>query len=149
MSEKRYKLELPKGLTCSECMLGLDITKEQASSIHAQCEAIEAQPEGRQWRDGDVVQHNTGKIVILIHGEPHWIHAGKSNLSLSVCESSVFTYIGNLSDLLAQGEILIPVTEKELIQLIEAPIIYGPLDAKLKSYLADYREWRRQHETTA
>jgi hypothetical protein len=131
-------------------MFGLDITKEQASSLRKKCEAIEAQPEGRQWRDGDMVRQNTGEILIFIQGEPHWVHAGKSSLSRSFFESSVFTYIGNLLDLLAQGEILIALKETELLQVVNwSHGTHTQLMAKLASCLADYRERRRQHETTA
>jgi len=150
MSEKRYKLKLPRGITCSECRTGLDITKEHVPFLREQLDAIEAQPEEPAVRIGDIwvgVWPDLWRVNFTGTNQrgdkKNWVTSDGTILDYLNPEPHHF--VGNLRDLLAQGDVLIALTEGELQQT--ANWIYGDqLVAKLSSYLADYRQRRREHE---
>lgn len=136
MNEKRYDLTMPTGcLPCHPTTAIAKVTKEEARAILAQCQKIDAEPEPREWRDGDIVlsHGDPREIVVFIAGKPNWLHQGQSGFSPNDFRKEDDIYVGNLADILAQGPIVVGLTEED----ITSPL---PHCHKCFAALATYRE---------
>lgn len=154
MNEQWHTITIPDGVSVNLCgcttntVKLLGITRETAVAIRAQCEAIEAQPEEPTLRVGDIwIGATPGIWRVNLTGSnsrpASW--ATSTGLVLNSLNMTQHHYVANLCDLLAQGDILVAVSEDQLIELGRAAYT-PPLCAKLTSYLADCRERQRKRD---
>jgi hypothetical protein len=110
VDEKRYEIKLPDNAGMSYATCTVQITKSGARSLREQLDKIEAEPKARVWRDGDFLLPNS-QHSIYIAGSMYWLNGdGKSAHGPSHFDQ--YPLLGNLADLLAQGPILVGLTEE-------------------------------------
>lgn len=148
MNEKRHTIELPKDAKIALGQGQLDVTKEEARAIRAQCEKIEQEPDmpdvraGDVWKDSLIERYYLNTTGENTGDKPNW--QASSGGTAVWCNPNRHVYVVNLFDLLQQGPILVGLTEEEAGWPKEGSPAIESRNQKMDATLAAYRERKDQ-----